>query len=388
MPRLLLARALTYLHRSHADPSRIFHFRRGVALEVPWVDYDFLSARGGFVDPDREIDFCQPRALHAAPPGTEVPVVRTGGLGDVLMVTIGLRELARRQPKLRISYATNRLYLPALRDMDFLARVVALEDLHGRFPYGIDLRGYSERFGNERHYRIDVFAKYLAGGPPADYRYPLRPRPEEAARGYELLGADGPWLGIVHRAAGQPVRSWPDPHQGELARLAARAGWRTVLLSNAGADLSPAMLEAGTLNLAGRTTVADLMCVLQALDVLVTPDTGTLHLGEALGVKTLALMSTVDTDARLRHYRFTRSMWAGLPCSPCYHQVCELPWPKPCMSAISPATVWREVEWMDAHEPPWPLAVEFNPLPVQFPRRPPLNQVARPARAELVAGMA
>lgn len=385
MPRLLLAQALTYLHRSHEDTTRVIGFRRGIPQDVSWTDYEFLLARGGFVDPDREIDFCPPKMLRAARPGTEIPVVRTGGMGDVLMVTIALREAALAWPKLQFAYATSRQYLPLMRDCHFLSRATALEDLRGRFPYGIDLRGYSERFGNERHFRIDVFSKYLAGREASDYRYPIQRRPEEEERGIEMLGGrdERPILGLVLKAASQTAREWSLPYLARLALMAQRAGWRSVLLDVNRAEMTPDMAAAGTINMTGRVDVQGLICLLQALDVLVAPDTGTLHLGEALEVPSVAIMTTVEPDARLRHYRWTRALWAGLPCSPCYHQVCQWPDPKPCALAVTPETVWREVEYVYEHEPPWTLEPAMTPAPVHFPRRSPLKQVMRVAIPEM-----
>jgi ADP-heptose:LPS heptosyltransferase len=385
--RLVLARALSYVHRSVADPSKVIHFRRGIAVgNLSPQDYEFLSTKGGFVDPDREIDWTTPRALRAAPPGTVVPIVRTMGLGDVLMLTIALRELAQVYPRLRFIYATGQPYLAALRDLDFLDAVVPVESLLGHYPYGIEMRGFSERNGNERKFRIDCYAEHLLGRKPLDYSYPLKRRDEERARGRALAEepevGGRPVLGIVARAS-QGNRSWPFRSQGELALKASREGWKPVLIDVARLEPDGNFLASGGVNLTGKLDMHALMALVQGCDVVVSPDTGVLHLAEALSTRTVAIMSTVDPDARLRHYRWTRSLWASLPCSPCYHSACNLPDPKPCTRAISVEAVWREVLFMAERNPPWPLDAEFTPIPVDFPRRAPLKDVRLRQRVDL-----
>jgi hypothetical protein len=332
------------------------------------------------------MDYVAPRSLKNAPHGTEVPIIRGGGMGDVLMLTIPLRDLARERPGLRFIYATSRAYVPLLRDCDFLAGRTALEDLRGRFPYAIDMRGYSERNGNEKQYRIDVYSNYLVSRPPSSYTYPLYKREEERERGFNIIGGDDgrPILGINLRAS-MSCRDWPRHYQGELAQLAAAKGWRTVLLDGARSALPPGMEGAGTLNLTGKLDIQTLMCVLQALDVLVSPDTGTTHLAEALNVRTVALFSSIEPDVRLRHYKWMRALWAGLPCSPCYHQNCDWEDPKPCTLAISPAAVMREVEYVAEHNPPWELEPAFEVRPVNYPFRQPLKRMLPKHRPEPLA---
>lgn len=388
MPTIVLSRSLTFPHRSLVNPEQMIQFRRGDPVEVSEPDYNWLLARGGFRDPEQQLDFMLPRDLFRAPSGTTVPVFRDSGLGDVLMATIPLRDLAAAWPHLRFNYCTNSRYLPMLRDVAAFANPMPACQLRGRFPYAIDLRGYSESHGREKHYRIDVFAKYLLNGRhPSSYRFPLYRRPEEAERGAARIGKDGrPAIGIV-AGCDLPYRDWPLDYQERLAQIAYQAGWKPVWLHSRRLE-SQQMAAVGCANLTGQTSCQQLLEVIQGLDTLVGPDTGTIYLGEALEVRTIALYTTIPPEARLQNFQWVRAMYAALPCAPCFHNKCELEDPKPCAVAISPEAVWAEAQFMSQRQPPWPLRSPFEPLRVAVPAsrvlpQQPLRPLRRPVRFAL-----
>jgi ADP-heptose:LPS heptosyltransferase len=373
LPTIVLARALTYQFQGRI-------FRRGEPQEIDESAYLFLLSQG-FIDPGHEIQVVHPSKLSKAPPGTEVPVIRTGGLGDVLMVLPGLRELARRYPRLRFTYATSAAFVPLLRDClqaagGFLYRAIALSELHGRQQWAIDLRGYSERENRERDDRPAVFARYLlSGGMPGDWTYPIKARPDELAYGRALTGAldhHQPVLGIVDGSHSQDgMRNWPTEYVERLADLAFERGVRSVILDDRVRPVTARLAAAGVRSLAGHLTVPMFMAVLGSLDFLATPDTGALHLAEALGVRTVGYFTTIPPAARAAHYRYVRTLYAGVPCAPCYHApTCGLPpGGTKCAQAVTPARVWQEIEWMARTRPPYDYRASLEgpqPQPVTF----------------------
>jgi len=382
VPQVVLARSLTYAHNGRA-------FRRGEPQDVPEGDYLFLLSQG-FIDPNHELQVVHPSRLTRAPADSEIPIVRTGGLGDVLMVLPALRELAHRFPRLRFTYATAHEFVPLLRNCllgqpgGFLHRVCALADLHGRLPWVIDLRGYSERDGRERYDRIGVFARYLLnGGEPLDWSYPLHATDLERLQGKSTTGAldhGRPVVGIVvgsHSQSG--MRNWPTTYVEDFAERAFDHGYRAVLIDDRVHQLTPRLAAAGVRSLAGHLTIPTLLSVVASLDYLVTPDTGVLHLAEALGVKTVAYFTSVPPEARAVHYRHVRSLYAAVHCAPCYHApTCGAPPGQTlCALEVKPARVWQEIEWMASNAPPYAFRAEMagpSWAPVEFSQ--PLEAVA------------
>ncbi len=359
--RLVLTRSLTYSYKGRT-------YRRGVPVDIQDPDdYAFLQTVG-FKNPDQDLTQVHPSQLYMAPPGTEVPVIRTGGLGDVLMVLPGLRDLAGAQSRLRFTYVTHPTFFPLLRDCGFLWRSAALVSVEGRWVLTIALRGYSEKQGRERDYRVDCFSRYLNRKPASSSDYPLSVHDEDLARGVRLIGGgEAPILvlgvGSISQAG---MRDWPERYNLELIRYAERAGFRVAVV-----DARPHAAPASCLNFTGRLSIPDLMALLSVAEVVVTPDTGLMHLAEALDRPTVAYFTTVPPEARAARYQWTRAIYAGVPCAPCYHApTCGLP-PREtkCALAVTPERVWREVEWVLDHEPPYHFRAGFETPAVEFRRQ-------------------
>ena len=143
----------------------------------------------------------------------------------------------------------------------------------------------------------DQFLEYLdaIGVPRGEPEWGLTPSPEErdAARAV-LAGVEGPLVGFVV-ATSRPPKNWPPERYAALAtRLATAAGARCVLLGGAtpleraAADAILAGAGAVPVDALGRglrTTLA----LLEACDVVVSPDTGPFHAAVAMNVPSVGL---------------------------------------------------------------------------------------------------
>ena len=143
----------------------------------------------------------------------------------------------------------------------------------------------------------DQFLEYLdaVGVPRGEPEWGLATTPaeREAARAL-VAGAEGPLVGLVV-AASKPAKNWPPGRYAALAtRLAAAAGARCVLLGSpaplerAAADAILAGTRAAPIDALGcglRTTLA----LIEACDVVVSPDTGPFHIAVAMDVPAVGL---------------------------------------------------------------------------------------------------
>ncbi len=156
-------------------------------------------------------------------------------------------------------------------------------------------------------------------------------------------------------------RTWPVENFASLAaRLIDRLGARLYLLGTAGecplgqsltAALPPSWRER-VVNLQGRTSLTELAACLQEAHLLVSGDTGTLHLAAALGTLTVALFlgpaSCFETGPYgAGHYVFQ----AEPPCHPCLEAQagCDEPF---CPAMLSPEVVAGLILDIYRHEPP------------------------------------
>lgn len=183
------------------------------------------------------------------------------------------------------------------------------------------------------------------------------------------LAADAP-LVALQLGASRPVRRWPVDSFARLAADVAADGTCVALIGGAGErELAEAVRRASalpderTIDLCGTTTIAELAALLERADVLVTGDTGPMHLAAAVGTPVVALFFgpalPFDTgpygeDHVLLH--------AAVACAPCDHAVsCLDPF---CRTTIRPDVVAAAVrarlrrDWCTLDE----LAAESAPV--------------------------
>lgn len=95
-------------------------------------------------------------------------------------------------------------------------------------------------------------------------------------------------------------------------------------------------------NLAGKTSISELMAVLKQADQLVTTDTGIAHLGNAMGTQTVMLLGAADerVTAPIFSEKLRMSRVSGLACAPCVRNTCNVGG-VPCLTRLEVG------EWLD-----------------------------------------
>ncbi len=146
-------------------------------------------------------------------------------------------------------------------------------------------------------------------------------------------GERGGWLrvGVCPGAEYGPTKRWPAERFAEAAKIvAAERACEWTIFGVAKDAAYAATIEAALgercENLVGKTTLAELIDALKRCDVLLTNDTGTMHLAAYLGVPVAAVFGSTDPlltaplvpPARLRILR------RQVECSPCFLKECPL----------------------------------------------------------------
>ncbi len=151
----------------------------------------------------------------------------------------------------------------------------------------------------------------------------LAPTPEQIARVDRLLAAhQRPFIG-VHVSGGRASKQWHLDRFAAVSAAVAAATSGTIVLTGAAADLPmvnavQAMLT-GTrvLSLAGALDLPESAALVGRLDVLITGDTGPMHLAAAMGAPVVALFGPSDPARYGPRARAERILRVQLPCSPC-----------------------------------------------------------------------
>lgn len=92
------------------------------------------------------------------------------------------------------------------------------------------------------------------------------------------------------------------------------------------------------INLAGKTTLRELMSLLQQCHLLLTNDSGPMHLAAALKTPLIALFGSTN-DTTTGPYQFGKVIHKHVSCSPCYKRVCPIDFR--CMKQIEVDEVYN-----------------------------------------------
>ncbi|MSR20982.1 MAG: glycosyltransferase family 9 protein [Gemmatimonadetes bacterium] len=268
--------------------------------------------------------------------GSDVLVVRwlapvvemAGSAGDVIGFDRGFAGFGRAVRELRRrGYDDGVLLTPAF-SAAWLLRCGGVGHLRGTATDGrsVLLRERVSPDVLRPHHRINAYKLLLdqdAGGEPRLHR--LSPSPERRERWRAAVGATRPVIGIFP-GSNAPARRWPTERFAAVARALAARGIRIVVMGGAG-EAGLTALVAGAadtaLDVGGRTDLADLAALLSLCDLVVTNDTGPMHLAGAVGTPTVSLWGPSDpNEVRQVGASDARVTGAVLPCKPCRRNHC------------------------------------------------------------------
>ena len=299
-----------------------------------------------------------------------VLLVRFSSIGDILLTTPLVRALRRRHPDAELIYVTKRAMAPLVADNPHLSQVIALEpeapitqlarrlralqpthglDLHGslrsaalRLLVRCRWSGYAKRrFARTALVaaKLDLYRVHV----PVAERYfeaarRLDVRPAEAGGAPEFcIGAAateraGRWLaergfdeGSAPLAALAPgaahaTKRWPIAHWQALAERLRAAGYRLVVLGGpedrgVARQLGPPSLAESA---AGEFTLQETGACLARAKVLVSGDTGVMHMATGVGTPVVALFGpTVQAFGFFPYRARATVLEQNLSCRPC-----------------------------------------------------------------------
>ena len=135
-----------------------------------------------------------------------------------------------------------------------------------------------------------------------------------------------------------PAKMWPLRHYRALAQGLHGQG-HVVVVAGLPQDHGPGQEIIaglpGALNMAGQTNLNGLVALLDGAALLVSNDSGAMHVGAALGLPQLALFgSTNPTWTAPRNPR-ARLLSRNEPCAPCYKRTCPLGHTR-CLEELAP----------------------------------------------------
>lgn len=332
------------------------------------------------------------RTLDSADPATRLQPFRllvrsSNWLGDAVMTIPAVKAAKRGRPDLHLTVLTPGKIADVWRSVREVDEVICIEPkekvfdvakkIRGRFDAALILpnslrtglevwlAGIPRRVGTPGHSR-----KWLLDQPYVEKKKKkVSEPPKHQVYHYlamaKFIGAEtskedliftpnvpartggAPVIGLCPGAEYGPAKRWlPERFAEVMKALHASTGceWKLfgVAKDRPVADEILAAANTPATDLIGKTSLAGLIAELKTCDVLVTNDTGTMHLAASLGVPTVSIFGSTEpvlTGPLGSGHRVIRH---HVDCSPCFLRECPLDFR--CMKAVEAPEVIRHVE--------------------------------------------
>jgi len=192
------------------------------------------------------------------------------------------------------------------------------------------------------------------------------------------LSAERPILALCAGAEYGPAKRWPARYYAEVAQSHIEKGWQVWLMGSANdADTNQEILQAlallnrsgdssfpelavgslasiresaaspdtnkSIMNLAGKTTLAQAVDLLALARLVVTNDSGLMHLAAAVGVPVVAVYGSSDPSYTPPLSPQAKVVRLDLDCSPCFKKTCPLGHTN-CLNELHPQAVLEATE--------------------------------------------
>lgn len=156
-----------------------------------------------------------------------------------------------------------------------------------------------------------------------------------------------PILALCPGAEYGPAKQWPAEHYAALANQKIAEGWVVWLLGSAKDQpitrQITALTQARVVDLAGRTDLGQAIDLLSLAQVIVSNDSGLMHIGAALNKPLVVIYGSSDPrfTPPLTHNK--QILTLNLPCSPCFERTCPLEHLK-CLKDLHPDQVRMAID--------------------------------------------
>ncbi len=218
--------------------------------------------------------------------------------------------------------------------------------------------------------------RFVALAGYADQPYPSRaslPVPElRVDRGrigttltaMQLPAPERPVLVLCPGAEFGPAKRWPEEYYARVADQYSSRGWEVWLLgSQHDAQVTAqitALCAAKCINLAGRTSLAQAIDLMSLASLVISNDSGLMHVAAALGRPLVAVFGSSDPSVTPPLTPNSAVVTLNLNCSPCFKRRCPLGHLK-CLRDLTPARVSTAAERLITDAIPAPDTRPLDP---------------------------
>lgn len=180
---------------------------------------------------------------------------------------------------------------------------------------------------------------------PPEYPVPAllidRNRQNAVAEKFNLTPSEN-ILALCPGAEYGAAKRWPASYYAEVAGYKIAQGWQVWLFGSdkekKAAEQINSEVSGGCIDFTGRTSLAEAVDLMSLVNVVVTNDSGLMHVAAALDKKIIALYGSSDPNFTPPLNAKARVISLNLDCSPCFKRECPLGHTR-CLTEIKPEQV-------------------------------------------------
>lgn len=326
----------------------------------------------------------------------KILVIAPSWLGDMVMTQSLLKTLTTLYNKVLIYVAASPHLLPLLKRMPEVYQTIILDLPHGelglakRYQIGLELRKYHFKQAiiipnSFKAALIPFFAKIprrtgfvkeLRGFLLNDKKYYANHHPElfitklsklllphastipqhsllptltsspsqqqTTLKKFHLKKTKQPILALCPGAAFGPAKRWPAVYYATVAQAQIAAGWQIWLFgSNNDQDTTNEIMRLtnnNCVNLSGTTQLDEVIDLLAQVNIVITNDSGLMHIAAALDKHVLAIYGATNPQITPPLCNKAKIFYLQLPCQPCGKRHCPLHHLN-CLHKLKPQTI-------------------------------------------------
>lgn len=282
---------------------------------------------------------------------SRVLISRNMGLGDVLFVSTVPAYIKKVNPKCKITFATFPRFMRVLEKHPYIDQIEDITKIEkaefvNQFDHWNNFNNFFETSEqSDRKYvsihRVDMLRSFYGANPDDwDPQYFIHVYDQEREFIQEKLKTlKGKKIVAVVTQASEITRRYPD--NPALIHYLATKGYGVIVISP---GENTKFVSSNIVDLSGQTTVGQMIAALDAADLVITPDSGPLHVAGGLGKKIVTFFNSFPPISRTKYYKNCFAFSAENSCKryPCMYANC----PAPCLKRISPYDFYSRVKDM------------------------------------------
>lgn len=335
-------------------------------------------------------------------------IVKSSSLGDIVHCLPIPRILKKRWPDARISWFVNDNYRELLAGHEFIDELIVfdrdrwrgskafganLKDFYGtlkqvrqkRFDLVLDFQGifrsalitlfsgaavrvgfkdarelaflaYNRRIKTDKQHCVERYldmAHQVVGGDVSPV-FDMTIGEQDALWVERQLDREGKNAGkkiiTICPGARWTTKCWPVEHYARLAAMLCQKHNCYVVVCGTGGDFKAGefIREAAdperVLNLCGKTNIKQLCGIIKNSDLLISNDSGPMHIAAAFNTQLIAIFGPTDPEKTGPYSGSCTIVRAEKPCVPCFLRQCGKPDDEFCMSSVSAEHIFLRIE--------------------------------------------